>query len=100
MPTHKKHHHIVKEPESNNNNNNNNSPFDFNLDSIAKLLGKVNLLDMVPVLEKMGSREAEGNNKSKADIINAIKILLDSDKGELVAVLIEAYGMSRLSTKK
>lgn len=98
MPTHKKHHHIVKEPESNNNNNN--SPFDFNLDSIAKLLGKVNLLDMVPVLEKMGSREAEGNNKSKADIINAIKILLDSDKGELVAVLIEAYGMSRLSTKK
>ncbi|WP_026881723.1 hypothetical protein [Clostridium akagii] len=96
MPTHKKHHHIVKEPESNNNNN----PFDFNLDSIAKLLGKVNLLDMVPVLEKMGSREAEGNNKSKADIINAIKILLDSDKGELVAVLIEAYGMSRLSIKK
>ena len=93
MPTHKKHHHIVKEPE-------NNSPFDFNLDNIAKILGKINVLDMVPVLEKMGSREAEGNNKSRADIINAIKILLDSDKGELITVLIEAYGMSRMNTKK
>lgn len=93
MPTHKKHHRIVKEPEKS-------SPFDFNLDNVAKILGKVNILDMVPILEKMGSREAEGDNKSRADIINAIKILLDSDKGELVTILIEAYGMSRINTKK
>jgi len=91
MPTHRKHHRVLKEPE-------NNSPFDFNLDNVAKILGKINLLDMVPILEKMSSREAEGNNKSRTDIINAIKILLDSDKGELVTVLIEAYGMSRIKT--
>lgn len=93
MTTHKKHRHIVKEPETN-------APFDFNLNNIISMLGKININDMAPVLEKMAKQEAGGNNKSKEEIIKAIKTLLDSDKGELVTILIEAYGISRISSKK
>jgi hypothetical protein len=93
MTTHKKHHHVVKEPEAN-------SPFDFNLNNIANILGKINVMDMAPILEKMASREAEGNNKGKEEIIRSIKTLLNSDKGELIAILIEAYSISRISGKK
>lgn len=93
MATHRRHHHVVKEAEPS-------GPFAFNLGSIINILGKINVTDMAPILEKMAEREASINNKSKEKVINALRVLLDSDKGELVTVLIEAYGASKINSKK
>ncbi|MDD3223673.1 MAG: hypothetical protein PHX70_03025 [Clostridium sp.] len=90
MAAHKKHHHVQNEQPADN--------FPINFENIIKTMGSVNLGEIASILDSMGSKT--GENKTRADIINSIKTIVNSDKAELISILIEAYGLSRSNQKK
>lgn len=90
MAAHRKHHHVQGEQPADN--------FPINFENIIKIMGSVNLNEIASILDDMGSKA--GDNKTRVDIINSIKTIVSADKAELISILIEAYGLSRLNQKK
>ena len=72
----------------------------FNFSKIAEIISNVNLDQLSSFIGRLRNNNgleevAQDSNKEREEIINSIKILINSDKIELIRVFIDLYELSK-----
>ncbi|AJA48973.1 hypothetical protein CPAST_c29070 [Clostridium pasteurianum DSM 525 = ATCC 6013] len=128
MSRHRSHHKRVRSKDSNNNAVNNSNTGSFNFGNIAQLLSNIDINQVSSLLGKMNNTERQTNvveninteenynndnvtsdesideprkqkSTSREEIIRSINTLVNSDKAELLKVVMEIYGSNKTKTK-
>lgn len=128
MSRHRSHHKRVRSNDSSNNSANNSNTGSFNFGNIAQLLSSIDINQVSSLLGKMNSTERQANaiekvdndknydndkdninensdeiknqkSTSREEIIRSINTLVNSDKSELLKVVMEIYGSNKTKTK-
>lgn len=92
MTKHKKHHRNNYEVQDN--------PFNFNINSITDVIKNINVEQLDSILNNDDNKNSEEEKRNKQEIVNAIKLLINTDKTELLGILIELYGASKNNKEK
>ncbi|AGK96316.1 hypothetical protein [Clostridium pasteurianum] len=114
------HHHKIISSQDNNNGNsiNKNSGGSFNFGNIAQLLSNIDINQVSSLLGKVNNSQTDNNqigeavsnintinqgngarNTGREEIIRAINTLVNSDKSELLRIVMEIYGASKTKAK-
>lgn len=89
MSRHRRHHKENAEEQNNM----------FNIGNIAEVLKNINADEVSSLLNKENAADNDDKNMGRQEIISSIRTLLNSDKTELIRVLIEIYGVGKNKLK-